>query len=47
VIADSAATEAQVLRVIDLTVGFGSEVEEQAKAFKQLQFMLLLAIVLV
>jgi HAE1 family hydrophobic/amphiphilic exporter-1 len=31
----------------DFTVGFGSEVEEQAKAFRQLQVMLLLAIVLV
>ena len=31
----------------DFSVGFGSEVEEQAKAFKQLQMMLLLAIVLV
>jgi HAE1 family hydrophobic/amphiphilic exporter-1 len=31
----------------DFTVGFGSEVEEQAKAFRQLQMMLLLAVVLV
>ena len=31
----------------DFAVGFGSEVEEQAKAFEQLQMMLLLAILLV
>jgi hydrophobic/amphiphilic exporter-1 (mainly G- bacteria), HAE1 family len=31
----------------DFTVGFGSEVEEQAKAFRQLRMMLLLAVVLV
>jgi len=31
----------------DFSVGFGSEVEEQARAFQQLQMMLLLAIVLV
>ncbi len=31
----------------DFSVGFGSEVEEQAKAFRQLQMMLLLAILLV
>jgi hydrophobic/amphiphilic exporter-1 (mainly G- bacteria), HAE1 family len=31
----------------DFSVGFGTEVEEQAKAFKQLQLMLLLAILLV
>jgi hydrophobic/amphiphilic exporter-1 (mainly G- bacteria), HAE1 family len=31
----------------DFSVGFGSEVEEQAKAFRQLQWMLLLAVVLV
>jgi HAE1 family hydrophobic/amphiphilic exporter-1 len=31
----------------DFSVGFGAEVEEQAKAFRQLQMMLLLAIVLV
>ncbi len=31
----------------DFSVGFGSEVEEQAKAFRQLQLMLILAIVLV
>ena len=31
----------------DFSVGFGTEVEEQAKAFKQLQLMLLLAVLLV
>jgi len=31
----------------DFTVGFGSEVEEQARAFSQLQLMLVLAVVLV
>jgi HAE1 family hydrophobic/amphiphilic exporter-1 len=31
----------------DFSVGFGSEVEEQARAFRQLQLMLILAIVLV
>ncbi|MBI3262782.1 MAG: efflux RND transporter permease subunit [Acidobacteria bacterium] len=31
----------------DFSVGFGSEVEEQAKAFRQLQLMLVLAIILV
>ena len=31
----------------DFSVGFGSEVEEQAKAFRQLQLMLVLAILLV
>jgi HAE1 family hydrophobic/amphiphilic exporter-1 len=31
----------------DFSVGFGSEVEEQARAFRQLQLMLMLAIVLV
>jgi len=31
----------------DFSVGFGSEVEEQARAFRQLQLMLVLAIVLV
>jgi HAE1 family hydrophobic/amphiphilic exporter-1 len=31
----------------DFTVGFGAEVEEQAKAFRQLQLLLVLAIVLV
>jgi HAE1 family hydrophobic/amphiphilic exporter-1 len=31
----------------DFTVGFGAEVEEQAKSFSQLQLMLILAIVLV
>ncbi|MBI4476378.1 MAG: efflux RND transporter permease subunit [Acidobacteria bacterium] len=31
----------------DFAVGFGSEVEEQSKAFRQLQLMLILAIVLV
>jgi HAE1 family hydrophobic/amphiphilic exporter-1 len=31
----------------DFSVGFGSEVEEQAQAFKQLQMMLVLAIILV
>jgi hydrophobic/amphiphilic exporter-1 (mainly G- bacteria), HAE1 family len=31
----------------DFSVGFGSEVEEQARAFRQLQWMLLLAVVLV
>jgi HAE1 family hydrophobic/amphiphilic exporter-1 len=31
----------------DFSVGFGSEVEEQAKAFQQLQLMLVLAILLV
>jgi len=31
----------------DFTVGFGAEVEEQAKAFRQLQLLLILAVVLV
>ena len=31
----------------DFSVGFGSEVEQQAKAFRQLQLMLILAIILV
>ena len=38
---------AQVRVPPDFAVGFGSEVEEQARAFRQLQMMLILAIVLV
>ncbi|HET7618622.1 MAG TPA: efflux RND transporter permease subunit [Vicinamibacterales bacterium] len=37
----------EIHRSADFSVGFGSEVEEQAKSFSQLQVMLILAIVLV
>ncbi|MBI2221175.1 MAG: efflux RND transporter permease subunit [Acidobacteria bacterium] len=38
---------AQITRPQDFQVGFGSEVEEQARAFSQLQLLLVLAILLV
>jgi HAE1 family hydrophobic/amphiphilic exporter-1 len=37
----------QVRRPADFSVGFGSEVEEQAKSFEQLQLVLILAVLLV
>ena len=45
-----AAVQAQLSGISvpnDFALGFGSEAEEQARAFKQLQMMLILAIVLV
>ena len=44
------AVQAQLAKLdvpADFQVGFGSEAEEQARAFKQLQMMLILAIILV
>ena len=45
-----AAVQAQLPRLSvphDFTIGFGAEVEEQAKSFRQLQLLLILAIILV